>query len=184
MPESASFSKTWKRAAAAACALSAAILTGCRAGEPASEEAPPEMRFENVHFRSYRGPAPSSIGEAAGLVYRRDTGEFTARDAEVTLAAEGSKEVRIAAPVLAGDVPARSYEGRGGVRIVRGADTARTESARYGPDGIVRGDQEIEIAGPGYTMTGPSFTLDPARGELVVRGGVRLVATGERTPRP
>jgi len=145
------------------------------------------MRFENVHFRSFRGPAPSSVGQAAEFVYRRDTGEFTARDAEATLfqgPAEGSKEVRVAAAVLAGDVPGRTYEGRGGVRMDRGPDQARTPRARYGPDGIVRGDERIEIAGPGYTLEGPSFTLDPARGELVVAGGVRLVATQERSARP
>lgn len=141
------------------------------------------MRFFGVHYRSYRGEALSSVGEAAKLVYRRDTGEFVARDAKVTLPSEDSSEVHISAPVMSGDV-GRSYEARGGVELDRSLDSARTESARCAEDGIVRGDQRIDITGPGYRMWGPSFRLDPKTAELVIQGGVRLVASRLQETRP
>jgi len=142
------------------------------------------MRFEAIHFRSYRGSTLSSVGEASDLVYRRDTGEFVARDAKVALSTEDGSVVHVFAPVLSGDLPGRSYFARGGVRMERSFDSARTETARCGPDGIVRGDERIDLLGPGYRMWGPSFTLDPKAGELVIRGGAELVATGREGLRP
>jgi len=184
MPKSASFSKTFERVAAAVCLLSSALATGCQAGDADSEHAQPEMRFEKVHFRSYRGPTLTAVGEAGTVVYRRQTGEVSARDAAAAFPQEGGGEVRFSAPVLEGDVPSRTYEASGGVRLLRGADSARTEAARYADkDGVVRGESPIEVEGPGYRLSGPAFTLDPRLGELDVRGGVRLVASGEG-PRP
>jgi len=161
------------------CALSSSLVTGCRARDVVQERARPEMRLENVHFRSYRGPTLSSFGEAASLVYDRETGDFVAGEAKVVLTPEGAKEVHLSAPTLVGNVPSRAYVGRGGVLMDRGTDSARTETARYGADGIVRGDEPIVLLGPGYRLSGPSFTLDPKDGMLVVKGGARLVAQGE-----
>jgi len=142
------------------------------------------MRFETIHFRSYRGSTLSSVGDAADLVYRRDTGDFVARDANVTLATEDASWVHVFAPVLSGNLPERRYRARGGVRMERHLDSARTESATCGPDGVVRGDERIDLVGPGYQMWGPSFTLDPKSGELVIRDGVQLVGAGRETSRP
>jgi hypothetical protein len=142
------------------------------------------MRFQSIHFRSYRGSTLSSVGEAPELVYRRDTGEFVARDAKVVLSSEDAAEVHVSAAVLDGDLPGRSYEARGGVRMDRSFDSARTASARCGPDGIVRGEERIDLVGPGYRMWGPSFTLDPKQGELVIRGGARVIATGREASHP
>ncbi len=180
MLKSASFSKTCKRSGAALCFLSTALLTGCRAGDADSEHTQPEMRFETVHFQSYRGPTLTAVGDVGSLVYRREVGDLSAREVTATFPQEGAGDVRFSAPVLVGDVPSRSYEASGGVRMETGADSARTERARYAEsDGLVRGDRPIEVYGPGYTLKGPSFTLDPRLGELDVRGGVRLVASGE-----
>jgi len=184
MPESAKFSKGCEGLAVVLCALSSGFLTGCRAAEAPPDRAQPEMRLENVHFRSYRGPALSSFGEATGLVYHRDTGDAVAQDAKVVLTPEGSAEVHLSAPVLAGNLPSRTYQARGGVVMDRGIDSARTATARYGADGIVRGDEPIELLGPGYRLSGPAFTLDPADGVLVIRGGVKLVATARGATRP
>jgi len=69
------------------------------------------------------------------------------------------------------------------VVLERAGATARTASARYaGADGIVRGDEPVEVVGPGYRLAGPSFASDPATGDVEIRGGVRLVVTG--APRP
>ncbi len=68
----------------------------------------------------------------------------------------------------------------------RGADVARTEQARYAPSqgggGLVTGDRPVVVEGKGYRLQGNGFTLDPARGDIAVQGGARLVA-GERGAR-
>jgi lipopolysaccharide export system protein LptC len=63
--------------------------------------------------------------------------------------------------------------------VARGDDIARTERARYEPqpgEGLVRGDLPVVVEGRGYRLEGTGFTLDPASGTVVVRGGARLVA--------
>jgi hypothetical protein len=137
------------------------------------------MRFEDVHFQAYRESRLSMRGTAAEAVYLRNSGELSVRDADVEIPQEGSTPVRIAAPRVSGDVPGRTFQADGGLVAVRGRDEARTESARYAAsDGVVRGDRPVEIAGPGYRLSGPAFTLDPRAAQMVVRGGVRLVAGG------
>jgi hypothetical protein len=173
--------------AALACAASSLAVTGCQAAGPTPETKPPEMRFEDLHFQAYRDSRLSARGTAAEAVYLRTSGELTVRDVALEIPQEGSSPATLSAPLVEGDVPARTFEARGGLRALRGRDEARTESARYAAsDGVVRGERPIEIAGPGYRLTGPSFTLDPRAGELVVRGGVRLSAdaagTGEARP--
>jgi hypothetical protein len=135
------------------------------------------MRFETVNFQAYRESRLSARGTAAEVVYLRNSGELSIRDADVELPQEGSLPVRLTAPRITGEVPERTFAADGGLLAVRGGDEARTESARYAAsDGVVRGDRPIEISGPGYRLTGPAFTLDPRAATLAVRGGVRLVA--------
>jgi len=142
------------------------------------------MRFENVHFRAYREGRLTASGEAAEFVYFRNSGELVASTLGVDLPQEGSAPARITAPRVVGDVPGRSFEGRGGLLLLRGSDEVRTESARYlESDGLVRGDLPVEVRGPGFRLTGPAFTLDPRSGELDVRGGARLLVTPAAGPR-
>lgn len=136
------------------------------------------MRFETVQFRAYREGRLSAAGQAAEVAYFRNSGEIAARGVTVDLPQDVGAPVRVTAPEVSGDVPGRAFQARGGVRATRGADEARTASARYADaDGLVRGEEAVEIEGPGYRLAGPAFTLDPRAGELTVRGGVRLVAT-------
>jgi len=165
--------------AALTCALSTAATIGCKPEKPGEERAQPEMRLESVQFRAYRGGDLSAVGSADELVYRRDVGDLEARGASIQFPQEGAAPVRVSAPILIGDVPARAFEARGGIVAVRGTDEARTESARYAEaDGLLRGDRPVEVTGAGYRLVGPSFTLDPRSGDLALRGGVRLVAAG------
>ena len=141
------------------------------------------MRLEALQFRAYRGADLSASGTASQATYRRNSGEIEAASARVTLPGQGTPDLTVAAPVLAGDLAARTWSARGGVVLERGDATARTASARYaGADGIVRGDEPVEVVGSGYRLAGPSFTADPATGDVEIRGGVRLVGTG--APRP
>lgn len=135
--------------------------------------------MEAIQFRAYRGADLSASGTASQATYRRNSGEIEAASARVTLPGNGTPGLTVAAPVLVGDLAARTWSARGGVVLERGDATARTASARYaGADGIVRGDEPVEVVGPGFRLAGPSFTADPATGDVEIRGGVRLVGTG------
>lgn len=165
------------------CAVSIAALSivGCDAAGPVATPRPPEVALEGVQFRAWRGAELAASGTAARAVYHRDSGQVEASDARVTLPRPGTPDLEVAAPALHGDLPARTWKVSGGVVLTRGDASARTPSARWAEaDGLVRGDEEVVLSGPGYRLAGPSFTADPRTGDVDVRGGVRLVAGGAR----
>ncbi len=159
--------------------LSVLAAAGCRSGAPS--EAPavaPELKLEGVRFRVYRGDALRAVGDAEGLSLRRDSSEVRARNVDATLPRDGAP-VRITAPAGEGSLMSHVFEVSGGVAVARGDDAAHTERARYEPgegDGLVRGDDPVVVQGRGYRLDGAGFTLDPAQGNIAVRGGARLVA--------
>ncbi len=134
-----------------------------------------------MRFQAHRGNELTASGTADQAVYRRDTGGVTASGVRVAAPRPGMPELGVAAASVSGDLASRSWTASGGVVLTRGDATARTASARYAAsDGLVRGDEAVEVTGPGYRLTGPSFVADPASGDVDVRGGVRLVAQGVR----
>ncbi len=145
---------------------------------------PPEIRFEELRFRVYRGERLAAHGTAARASYRRDTGDYTARTVDVLFAATGDRaEAHLTAPRAAGNARTRDLLAAGGVRAVQGGDVATTEEARYDPaDGLVRGDRPIAVRGSGYAANGPAFVFDPRTSELAIQGGTRVEAG--RRPRP
>ncbi len=167
-----------------ALAVSFAAAPGCRPAKPAEGQGlVPELKLEGVHFRVYRDDDLRASGEAAVVTFRRDSTELTARDA-VAVLPRSPEPVRITAPAVSGVASARQFEATGGVTVSRGDDTASTERARYTPSpgggaGLVTGDRPVVVEGKAYRLEGTGFTLDPARGDIAVRGGARLVA-GER----
>lgn len=174
------FQRFWRRAAVS-LALAALFLAApaCRRGQPSeAREVVPELKLEGVRFRVYRGDDLRAFGEAATASFRRDSTELSARDLLATLP-RSPTPVRIAAPLGAGEVGARTYSASGGVVVSRGDDVARTPSARFVPSdggGVVVGDEPVIVEGSGYRLEGSGFTLDPATGDLAVRGGARLLA--------
>lgn len=139
----------------------------------------PEVRLEGVRFRLFRGEALRAEGTARTLTYQRESTGVRAEGLEVRLR-ERSGEVIVTAPEGDGLVSARTFEARGGLVATRGTDTATTPAARFDPaagaEGRIVGDQPVELTGKGYRMRGNGFTLDPAEGEIALRGGTRLVA--------
>jgi hypothetical protein len=163
---------------AAALSLAAA---GCGGAAPREAQAvAPELRLHEVRFRVYRGDVLKTFGLADEVSLRRDSAELQAERLEATLP-RGEVPVRIAAPAGEGSLEDRTFEATGGVVVSRGDDAARTESARYEPeggegDGLVRGDSPVVVTGRAYRLTGNGFTLDPRAGTIVLRGGARLIA--------
>jgi hypothetical protein len=172
--------RRWRRAMPA-CFASILLLGGCDVADPLVESRPPEVSLENVQFRAWRGADLAASGAAARTVYRRDPGTVVASAARVTVPRPGMPDLAVSAPELVGDLGARAWSARGGVVLTRGDATARTPTARWAEsDGIVRGDEPVELTGPGYRLAGPAFTADPRTGDVEIRGGVRLVARGAR----
>ncbi len=134
-----------------------------------------------MQFRAWRGSDLTASGSADRAVYRRDSGELVAFAAQVTVPRPGLPDLAVSAPELEGDLGARTWAARGGVVLTRGDAVARTPTARWAEaDGIVRGDEPVEVTGPSYRLAGPAFTADPRSGDVEIRGGVRLVAGGSR----
>jgi lipopolysaccharide export system protein LptC len=139
------------------------------------------VSLEDVQFRAWRGGDLAASGTADRATYRRDSGAVRASKASVVLPRPDAPDLAVSAPVLTGDLPGRTWKGEGGVVLTRGDAVARTPTARWSEaDGMVRGDETVEISGPGYRMAGPAFTADPRSGDVEIRGGVRLVAGGGR----
>jgi lipopolysaccharide export system protein LptC len=168
-------------------AASFTVTPGCRPAKPVEGQGlVPELKLEGVRFRVYREDDLRALGDAASVSFRRDSTELAARDVVATLP-RGAAPVRITAPEGGGVASARVFTATGGITVSRGDDVARTERARYArsPDGgsdLVTGDRPVVVEGRGYRLEGEGFALDPARGEIAVHGGARLVA-GERGPR-
>lgn len=182
------FQRFWTRTAASlTLAVSFAAAPGCRPAKPVEGQGlVPELKLEGVRFRVYRDDELRALGDAAVVTFRRDSTDLTARDVAAVLP-RSPEPVRITAPSAAGIASGRTFEATGGVTVSRGEDTARTERARYVPSadrgaGLVTGDRPVVVEGKGYRLEGTGFTLDPARGDITVRGGARLVA-GERGAR-
>ena len=183
-----SFQRLWARKALVlTLAVSFVAAPGCRPAKPVEGQGlVPELKLEGVRFRVYRGDDLRAFGDAAAVSFRRDSTDLTARDIVATLPHDPAP-VRIVAPEGAGVASARVFTATGGITVSRGDDVARTERARYAPTpegggGLVTGDRPVVVEGKGYRLEGAGFTLDPARGEIAVRGGARLLA-GERGTR-
>jgi lipopolysaccharide export system protein LptC len=167
--------------------LATLAATGCRAPKASEAQAvAPELKLDGVRFRVYRGEELRAFGLSDSAALRRDSSEVRAEQLEATLP-RGAEPLLITAPVGEGSLLSRVFDVSGGIAAERGDDVARTDGARYepiGPDGVVRGDDPVVVAGPGYRLEGRGFTLDPAAGTIVMGGGARLVAGlgGEAAP--
>jgi hypothetical protein len=137
------------------------------------------VTLEGVAFRAWRGAELRASGTADRATYRKDAGEVVASRAHAVVPRPGVPDLVFSAPELQGDLGTRTWTARGGVVLTRGDATARTPSARWAEsDGMIRGDEPVEVTGPSYRLAGPGFTADPASGTVEIRGGARLVAGG------
>ncbi len=165
------------RAAMGMLLLSSGATVGCLDSMPAEvERAAPEIRLAEVAFRVYREGRLTADGEAASVTYRRDTGDLAAETVAISFPEAGDGPApRLLAPRARGNARTRDLLAEGGLRLERGPDVATTEEARYDPDDrLVHGSWPVAIRGPGWTLEGPGFLLDPATGRLQILGGVRL----------
>ncbi len=166
------------------------ILTaaGCRPARPAeARELVPALIMEGVRFRVDRQGESRATGEADRVTFRRDTTDVTASGLGMLLADPGQGPIRIVAPSGAGSTAERRFDVSGGIVAERGSDRATTAAARWeqvaGPGtgdapavAAIRGDDPVLVEGPGYRLTGTGFRLDPARHEITLGHGARLVA--------
>ena len=134
--------------------------------------------MDGVQFQVDRGGVPTASGEAERLTYRRDTTDVAATALSMDLAT-ATGLVHVTAPSGSGHLASRTFRVSGGLRASRGADVATTASAttRPDPDGTIHieGSEPVELDGPGYRLTGTGFDVDPATGELAIRGQPHLV---------
>jgi hypothetical protein len=155
------------------------LATGCRADRAGvTKQVIPEVTMDGVEFQVDRRGVPTASGRLERLTYRRDTTDVAASDLTMDLTAAAGP-IRLTAPTASGNLAQRHFRVTGGIRATRGADVATTPSAASRPssDGRIgiHGDEAVQVAGPGYRLTGTGFDLDPATGDLAIRGTPRLV---------
>jgi hypothetical protein len=141
---------------------------------------PPQLTFEELRFRVFRGPLLTAEGQAAHATFRRDTADLAAERIAVRFPATSAQaESHITAARGSGNVREHRFTATGGVRAEQPGQVATTAEARYAAvDGMVRGDQPVEVRASGLTVSGPGFTLDPREQILHIEGGAHVV-TGE-----
>ena len=141
----------------------------------------PALKLERVHFRVWRGDALRVRGEADEVTLRRDTGELEASSVRAEMPSQG-EPVQVTAPRAHGLVSTQEYTAEGGVVVTHGNERAVTERARWQPlpggQGIVRGDDPVEVERQGTRLSGTGFTLDARSGELQIGGPVKTLSSG------
>ena len=130
-----------------------------------------------MRFRVYREARLATVGDAASVAYRRDSGELAAEAVVTSFPAGEGPGARLTAPRVRGNSRTRDLVAEGGLRLERAPNVATTEEASYDPDDrLVHGTWPVLVQGPGWTLEGPGFLLDPTTGRLQIAGGVRLEA--------
>jgi hypothetical protein len=163
-------------------AVGTLLLTGGCLGAPrqqGSDEVPPELTFETVTYRVYRGAALAVHGTADRATLRRDNSDVTAQRIEARFPGTATRPAaRVTAARGTGNVKARRFLATGGVRGEQAGQVAVTEEARYTADeGVIRGEKPIQVQRAGrFTARGPGFVLDPRDQVLRIEGGARVVA--------
>jgi hypothetical protein len=167
-----------------AVSVSLALLLGCAPGTTVRvEQVPPQLTFDDLSFRVYRGPALTALGRARHASFRRDTSDLSGADISVRFPATAARpEALVEAGSALGNLRERRLFASHGVRAVQAGEVATTEEAHYSAaDGLVRGEKPIWVDYERFSATGPGFTLDPRDQLLVIVGGAKAVA-GEAAP--
>ncbi len=166
------------RPSAMVTVLLSLATVGCEAVRPrGNEEVPPQLTFEKLQFRVFRGALLTAEGEAAHAAFRRDTADLTAERIAVRFPATPTQaESHITAAHGSGNVREHRFVAGGGIRAEQAGQVATTAEAHYAAtDGLVRGDQPVKVRASGLTVRGPGFTLDPKEQVLHIEGGAHVV---------
>src|SRR5512146_506320 len=109
-----------------------ATVAGCgRSGPRGNEEVPPELTFDKLTFRVYRGAVLSAEGDADRATFRRDNADLAAEDVDVRFPGEASRpDARVRAVRGTGNLKVRRFFASGGVRAEQAGQVAVTEQAR------------------------------------------------------
>ncbi len=160
-------------------------LSACSKGASAPDtedgpDVPPQLTFQKLEFRIYRGPELAAEGRAAQASFRRDTGEVVAERIVARFPEEPSRPAtRIEAGHGEGNVRERRFAGSAGVKAVQGSQVSTTAEARWSAaDGIIRGDEPVVVRRGRLVVRGPGFTINPKDQRLVIDGGAHAVAGG------
>lgn len=164
------------------CGWLVASMVGCGpARQAGTEEVAPELTFQKLRFRVYRGVVLTAQGTALHASFRRDTADVSTDQVLVGFPGTPDRpEARITATRAIGNLRERRFFAFGGVRAEHGDQVALTSEARYVPeDGLVHGERPVEVQGGGrFTVRGPGFTLDPRQQILRIDGDAQVIAGG------
>ncbi len=153
--------------------------TSCGPSRPRDGgSAPPQLTFDGLEFRVYRGSALTAFGTARAATFRRDTSDLSGIGIVTRFPGTATRPAAVVeAQRGTGNLRDRRFLAFGGVRGEQSGEIAITEEARYeASDGLIRGDKPIEVGSRRFAVTGPGFTLDPRDQVLAIDGGGTAVA--------
>lgn len=168
--------------------LALCAIVGCgRRAVVRGEAPPPSVELLLAESFDFRGDALRAHGFAERVLYRRDTGDAVATVARVQFPdrrTEGTAagEATVGAPRASGNPLEQRVDASGGVRLeTESGDRGSTDRASYrGREGRAFGDQPVQLAGPGYQVAAPGFTLDTVTDRLDL--GAATLLTQGRAP--
>jgi len=170
------------RSSVMAMAFCLLVSTGaCQPVKPrGNEEVPPQLTFENLDFRVFKGSRLTAEGNAQRASFRRDTADVAAEQVKVRFPATSTQaEAHLTAARGSGNVKEHHFAAWGGVRAEQAGQIAVTPEARYSAsDGLVRGDKPVEVRNSRLTVRGPGFTLEPRDQILHIEGGAQAATGG------
>lgn len=144
----------------------------------------PEVKFEELSFRVWRGGQLELSGTARSAAWERGSAGVAAEKVVALFpASEGHPESTVQAAHTTGSLRTHDFVATGGLVASQAGERIVTPSGRYtSANGRLQGDEAVTVFGKGYQLDGRGFVLDPATRHLTIGGGAHLVA-GESVAR-
>ncbi len=137
----------------------------------------PEVKFEDLSFRVWRGADLEVSGTARSAAWLRGSAGVSAQKVVALFPpSEGRPESTVVAEHMTGSLRSHEFFATGGLVASQAGERIVTSSGRYSRrDGLLRGDEDVTVFGHAYRLAGRGFTLDPVTHHLTIGGGAHLV---------
>jgi len=143
----------------------------------------PEVKFEELAFRAWRGAELEVSGTARSATWERGSAGVSAEHVVALFPPSqgGRGAATVTAARMVGSFRSHDFAASGGLVARQDGERIETPSGRYtSRDGTLSGEEPVAVFGKGYQLAGKGFTLDPASRRLTIGGGARLVVGEDR----
>ncbi|BDG09920.1 hypothetical protein [Anaeromyxobacter paludicola] len=138
----------------------------------------PEVKLEGLSFRVFRGAELEVSGTARSATWERGSAGLSAEQVVAHFPpSEGRPAASVTAARMTGSLRTHDFAATGGLVASQGAERIESPSGRYSSrTGFLSGDEQVEVFGKGYQLSGKGYALDPTTRALTIGGRAHLVA--------